>query len=832
MPDQEFKTPMMQQYLSIKKDYPDCLLFFRMGDFYELFLEDAKIGSEIMDIALTARSKGSDGKIPMCGVPFHSVDSYLAKIIRSGHKVAICEQTSKPKPGNELVERKVVRILTPGTIVDENLLSTKANNFLTTFLIFQQKITFAYADTSTGEFFVKELSHSTENNSNQLYQNIQNEIKRLNPSEIILTNDLYHNYDLLNQIQNACDANIYPFKTENKKSEAELTHIKEFFKIKTLDAFNISEENEEAIKTIYILLCYIQNNFKSGATHINKITSANDYSSMRMDADTINNLEIFQTNRVGSSKSKNLSLFDVLNKTSTAMGVRLLRSWVIYPLIKETDIIERQNYLESLIQNKKTFDDLEQALKTISDLERICSRLGTGRSNPRDLLNLANSLKNSLILVNFLKAIPKLDTLVITDLTQQLEETINSVITKIDSAIKENAPLSIRDGNIIKDNYSKDLDQIKLSIKDSKDWIVKLEALEKQRTGISTLKVGFNSVFGYYIEITKAQANQAPAHYIRKQTLVNAERYITQELKEKEEIVLKAEEKINEIESEIYQNLVLEIAGFIKEIQIVAKSVAKIDALFSLAKTALYNNYTKPQILTANENCLEIIEGRHPIVEKSLNSGEFTPNDSLLNSEKFVHIITGPNMAGKSTYIRQIALIQLLAQIGSYVPAYQAKISIVDGIYTRIGAGDALAQGLSTFMVEMIETAKILNNATEHSLVILDEVGRGTGTKDGLSIAKAIIEYIHTKIKCKTLFATHFHELIETEKIFKGLQNYHVKIIDKNGEIKFLHRIEKGGANKSYGIEVAKIAGIPLEVIEKAKEYLNNSDSKKQLSLF
>ncbi len=823
----KFKTPMMQQYLNLKKDYPDCLLFFRMGDFYELFMEDAEKGAQVMDIALTSRSKGSEEKIPMCGVPFHAIDSYLGKIVKAGYKAAICEQTSKPKPGAELVERKVVRIITPGTIVDENLLSTKANNFLITFLIFQNKICFCYTDASTGEFYIKEIFH--DGSEKNLYQNLINEIKRINPSEIILSNDLYHNYELLNNVQNNADANIYPFRVDLKKTHIELQYLIEFFKVKTLDVFGINEDNPEMIKTIYVLVNYLQHNFKSGIKHINKIINANENEHMRLDSDTIHNLEIFHTNRIGSGRAKSLSLFETINKTSTPMGERTLRNWIIYPLIDLNEIKIRQDATESLIENKKLIDILDEKLKKIGDIERILSRLGTQRSNPRDLINLANSINASSEILEIVNTLPKITNQL--KITSEVKAKAKESSGKINEAIKENPPLSIREGNIIKDDYNVELDELKSSIKDSKEWIIQLEGIEKQKTGIHNLKVGFNSVFGYYIEITKSNTNLAPAHYIRKQTLVNAERYITQELKEKEEIVLRAEEKINELEADIYQSLVNDIIQYIPEIQIMAKAVGIIDCFLSFSKAAIFNNYVKPSILPKDKNVFKITEGRHPIVEKSLNAGEFTPNNTSIDKNSHIHIITGPNMAGKSTYIRQIALIQLLAQTGSYVPAYEAEISIADGIYTRIGAGDALAQGLSTFMVEMIETAKILNNATEYSLIILDEVGRGTGTLDGLGIAKSIVEYIHNKIKAKTLFATHFHELTELERELKHLKNFHVKIIEKNAEIKFLHRIEEGGTDKSYGIEVAKIAGLPIEVIDKAKHYLNKN-SKKQLSLF
>ncbi len=826
-PTAEFKTPMMRQYTQIKKEYPDCLLFFRMGDFYELFMEDAEIGAEILDIALTARSKGSDGKIPMCGVPFHSVDSYLAKVIKAGKKAAICEQVSKPTPGTELVERKVVRIVTPGTLVDETLIDGNKNNFLLTFFIFQSRIIFAYADISTGEFFVFEKPNKDEKNFTRA--TINNEIKRINPSEIILAEGLYHDFELLSSINTVSEANIFPYNSlDNKKGEDYRNLLLTKFRIRTLEIFEIADTDYEMIKTASVLYSYIEYNLKGNIEHIKSIRNITDNSFMKLDADTINNLEIFESNRIGTSKNQTLSLFKILNLTNTSMGERLLRRWILFPLTNQQQIVKRQNAVEYFIQNKNILREVQDCLKRISDLERIISRLGTNRGNARDLLNLAESLNNSLQVFNLIENNDELKQ--IKSDTDLNVTNLSTHITEIQSAINKEAPISIREGRLINPGYNNTLDSMKNEIHDNKVWISNLENQERSRTGISNLKVGFNSVFGYYIEITKSNLNQVPDNYIRKQTLVNAERFITQELKEKEDVVLSAEEKISEYEYKLFTQLTKKVLSATDEIQEAASLIAEIDCICSFSRKALEKNYIRPQILTDKEYEFKVTEGRHPVVEEALQSGEFTPNSIHLHQKAFTHLITGPNMAGKSTYIRQVALLQLLSQIGSYIPAYEAKIAIVDGIYTRIGAGDALAQGLSTFMVEMIETAKILNNATNKSLIILDEVGRGTSTVDGLSIARAVVEYIHDNLKSKTLFATHFHELTTLDQKLHNLENYHIKVNEDGGQIKFLHKVEKGGTDRSYGIEVAKLAGIPEEVIKKAQEFLSGK-STKQLTL-
>lgn len=813
----EFETPMMKQYAEIKKQYPDCLLFFRLGDFYELFMEDAEIGSRVLDITLTARSKGKDGKIPMCGVPFHAVDSYLARIVKAGYKAAICEQTSDPKPGKELVERSVVRIITPGTVTNENLLSKKANNYVLTFSLFDRGAAIAYSDISTGEFNVSFVnSESPQDEAITL-------IKKISPSEVLLPEKLYNNPSVLNSIRVVDSANIYPLKFEFKSAEDSKKELKNFFKIQTLDVFGI--ENDESLLTAGNLYKYLEYTQKGNLLHIKKITSRGSADYMRLDPESIRNLELFESNRAIGGDNKDKSFCKVIDNTSTAMGGRLLKRWILYPLLSKTEIESRQKFVEELTQQHKIRTEISDGLSTIMDIERLLSKLGTKTANARDLVALSISIQNSLDVLktaNEIKSFREID--------KQILKSVQETAQNISNKIKDEPPVSIREGEMIKDGVSEELDEIKKGISDSKTWIESLEQKEKQATGINSLKVGFNSVFGYYIEISKANTNLVPANYVRKQTLVNCERYITEELKFHEDKVLNAQEKISQIEFKIFNEVVSEVIESAESIQTLAQHIAELDCLHGFTQLALTNNYVKPQILEQDEYDIELTEARHPVVETVLATGEFTPNNTEITSKSFFHLITGPNMAGKSTYIRQIALIQILAQMGSYVPAYSAKTAIVDGIYTRIGAGDALAQGLSTFMVEMVETAKILNNATKHSLVILDEVGRGTSTIDGLSIAKAVVEYIYKNIGAKTLFATHFHELTSLEQRFKNLANYHIGAIESEGQIKFLHKVEKGGTDKSYGVEVAKLAGIPEEVIKRAREFLNQSSSS-QLKL-
>lgn len=828
-----FQTPMMKQYRKIKKSYKDCLLFFRLGDFYELFLEDAEIGARILDITLTARHKGKDGKIPMCGIPYHSIDAYLPKIVKAGYKAAICEQVSEAN-GAQIVDREVVRIITSGTLTDEKMLDSKNNNYLLTISFDpKSKSTFflAYTDISTGKFFVSE--HKT-NKNQDLYDSIQNELLSINPSEIVLPIALYENYELLKKIQKIGSFNISRYREYKDTYKESLKRLKEFFNIKSLDIYNISENNQGMILSSAFLLAYLQYTQKEKLFHIKKITNITDSLHMKIDSDTFRNLEIFVGNRARQETSNNTNLISIIDKTNTPMGARMLRSLILRPSIDINEIKTRQNATEQLINNHNLRENITQILKKVLDIERLLSKIGTGNANARDLNALKISLLESLNITEQVKKSEEITKTLQIRKTQinKLQKTILLITKKIDQTLVLDPPVTIKEGNMIKADVNKELDDIKDSIKDSQEWITKLEAKEKTRTKIPTLKVGFNSVFGYYIEVSKANSRLVPPNYIRKQTLVNSERYITDELKYKEEIVLNAQEKINKLEYEIFKNLVKSILQYTEPIQNLANIVSIIDYLTSFAILAIENNYTKPKISPQNTFTLKIKEGRHPVIETTLESGEFTPNDTLMNKSNSFHIITGPNMSGKSTYIRQTAIIQLLAQIGSHVPAYEATISLVDGIYTRIGASDALAQGLSTFMVEMIETAKILHNATNNSLIILDEVGRGTSTLDGLSIARAVVEYIHNKIKAKTLFATHFHELVGLEQRFKRIENHHIKVLEESGEIKFLHKVEKGGTDKSYGIEVAKLAGIPDEVVSRATDIIEkNSTSQLKLEL-
>lgn len=815
-----FQTPMMRQYMQIKKDYQDCLLFFRLGDFYELFMEDAEIGSKILDITLTARHKGKDGKVPMCGVPFHAIDTYIGKLVKAGHKVALCEQTSKPTPGVDIVEREVVRVVTPGTLTDENVLDSKSDNFLLTFSASPTIINLAYADISTGKFFIKIINND---DNNDVYKRLEAELNKINPSEVLLNQEQYSDPSFLQRLKSSrsSDFNIFPhYLAKRISSQDGEKFLEKFFKVKSLSIFDIDHKNRDLIKTIVFLLDYLQYTQKDNLFHIKKITNASEKTYMQIDVESLRNLEIFTSTRT------DYCLFSTIDKTKTSLGARELKRWILYPLMDKKEINLRQNCIQAFIKNSSKMNKLKSELESILDIERILSHLGTKNANGRDLLALKESLihsKKSIDLISeekvFKEFLPSKTVLKNTD----------EVVNLIKSSLQDEPPVSIREGGLIKEGVSQKLDDIKNSISDSKTWLAELEAKEKKRTGISTLKVGFNSVFGYYIEVTRANSKLVPQNYVRKQTLVNAERYITEELKYKEEIILNAEEKIAQIEYELFMKLLDDLLKYALDIQEMATSISQIDCFYSLARLAVENKYVKPEIFDSKKYSIELDEARHPVVETSLAPGEFTPNSTKLSHDSFIHLITGPNMAGKSTYIRQVALIQILAQIGSFVPAQKAKISIVDGIYTRIGAGDALAQGLSTFMVEMIEVAKILHTAGKNSLIILDEVGRGTSTIDGLSIARAVTEYIHDKLRAKTLFATHFHELTTLEQRLKALTNYHILVSDETPEIRFLHKVEKGGTDKSYGVEVAKLAGVPDEVINRAREILqkNTTDQLK-----
>jgi len=782
---------MMKQYMEIKERYKDAILFFRLGDFYEMFLEDAKIGSSVLSITLTKRDRGKDGEIPMCGVPFHAAESYIAKLNKAGYKVAICEQVSDPKkPG--LVEREVVRVVTPGTVTDEKSLDKDKNNFIAALSLSKKSFGLAYCDISTGDFFAGET------------KDVFDILGRINPSEIILPKILYDNPSFLGMAKNYCRS-IFRFGTWD-------SYIKEAGK----------DPAKEASKA---LLGYFSETQKIQAKHISKISSIKDPNSIYLDKNAILNLEIFQTYKEGQREG---SLIWLLDKTKTPMGARTLRQWVLSPLRKKEDIEARLLSVEGFVDNPNLRAKIPGTLCEIYDMERILAKISLGTESPRDVIALKYSLISSLKL----KAVLDLNEQLIRRQKDHIDENLAKVINEIEKTLNEDPPNTPREGGLIRTGIDQTLDSLKGEIENSSSFLRDLEAREKARTNIGSLKVRFNKVYGYYIEISKANLRLVPNDYIRKQTLVNAERFITEELKRHEEIVLRAEELINQREYEIYQNLIKGVLDYMQKIKACAKAVAVIDVIFAFSELAVKNNYVKPVIFGSDNNTIEIIDGRHPVIEQILPKGEFIPNNLLLNSKNEVLIITGPNMSGKSTFVRQNALIVLMAQIGSFVPAKEAKISPVDGIYTRIGASDILSKGYSTFMVEMIETANILSNATSQSLVILDEVGRGTSTYDGVSIAWAVVEHLAKKTHAKTLFATHYHELLKLSNLIPNVRNYQVQVSetkDADGvdNIIFLYKVIEGGASKSYGIHVAKLAGLPNTVIKRSYSILKLLEQRK-----
>jgi DNA mismatch repair protein MutS len=798
---------MMEQYLKIKEKYKDAILFFRLGDFYEMFFEDAKIAARVLDIALTARNKGGGEKAPMAGVPYHSADSYIAKLIEQGFKVAICEQLEDPAEANGLVERDVIRVITPGTIIDSDILQDKENNYLAAIVIFQEMIGFSYIDISTGEFYVTELSL---NNFDKLWD----ELDRIQPRELIRDDLLLNKKDF----QYFCERNkvlLNELKGINLKGAEEL--LLDHFQINSLSIYGL-EESPAALIAAGEVLSFVQETQKKTLKHINRLSfyNLNDY--MLLDTATRRNLEL--TTSIQDNRKKG-SLLAVLDKTLTSMGGRLLKKWINQPLIKKDLIEERLNAIEELKGNFLLLQAIRNNIDGIYDLERILSRITYGSANARDLTALSYSLeklpalKNNLLLLS-------------ADFFSRLNrdfDTLEDIADLLAKAIVDEPPVSIREGGLIRDGYNEELDRLRAIMRNGRQWISNLQASERERTGINSLKVGYNKVFGYYIEVTRANLDKVPEDYTRKQTLANSERYITPALKEMENQILSAEERVNDLEYELFLEIRAFIEKNIERIRKIANIVALIDVISSLTLAAVENNYTKP--LISEEIVIEIKEGRHPVVEKVVKE-KFVPNDTYLDQDyhRFL-IITGPNMSGKSTYMRQVALIVLMAQIGSFVPASFAKIGLVDRIFTRIGASDSLSTGQSTFMVEMNEVANILNNASSRSLIILDEVGRGTSTYDGLSIAWAVSEYINNpgKIGARSLFATHYHELTRLEESFAGIKNFNVLVEESEAGIHFLHKIVPGKANESYGIEVAKLAGLPEEVIDKANGILKELES-------
>ena len=795
-------TPMMKQYFEIKEKHQDALLLYRMGDFYETFNDDAKTVSKVLGIALTKR--GGEDATPLAGFPYHALDAHLPKLLAAGYKVARCEQIEDPKTAKGVVKRDVVEVNTPGSTLSEKVLDHKSNNYIISIDYENNSFGLAIADVSTGELLAFECNEET------FYEQILN----YNPKEILTAKS--HKELIETKLRSSYSGLISSeenwFYDQNFTYDLLINH----FKTHSLKGFGL-EDKKLAISSCGALLNYLKSNYKNDLTHFHNIQSVEINNVMSLDQSTRRNLEILQT--IHDSK-KNATLISILDQTNTPMGARLLRKWISQPLVKLKQIEERHALVEELVQNEVFRDELKVILSEIGDLERILGRIATGRCSPKDLLFLKNGLNQIQPITNSIKEFANKNWIKISKQFHKIEHTIEL----IDKSINENAPHLITEGNIIKEGYHEELDELKKLSSEGKNFIVELQKSEREKTGIPSLKVNFNKVFGYYIEITNTHKDKVPDNYIRKQTLVNSERYITDELKKYEEKVLGAEEKINEIEHHLFHEIRLSVAKDTSIIQDNSRIIAYIDGIVSFAIASKENSYVKPKMHEGTE--LNYKNGRHPVVEKNLDPGTvFTVNNCHIDTDKDqIMVITGPNMAGKSTFLRQTGLIVLMAQIGCFVPADEAKIGVVDRIFTRVGASDNLASGESTFLVEMNEAANILNNTTESSLILFDELGRGTSTFDGLSIAWSVLEYLHINKEkaAKTLFATHYHELTELELLFPRIKNYNVAVEEIDDKVIFLRKIIPGGTDNSYGIQVAKMAGLPKQVIERAKEILSN----------
>ena len=811
-------TPAMKQYQNIKGDYPDSILFFRIGDFYEMFFDDAITASKALNITLTSRDKNKENPVPMCGVPHHAVDIYIGRLIKKGFKVAVCEQMEDPKTVKGVVKREVIRVITPGTVLNPNLLGEKDNNFFVSLYPDQNGYGIAVIDISTGDFRVAEFTDSSGNSHEDLLKRIKNEFLKLEPKEILVPKSFLNNSDSklqtlnseLSAAVNSCEEWVYDYDYAYKT-------LLEQFKTVSLDGFGC-ENMPLAVSAAGAAIYYFKATQKSPLTHLYRISLLKSDEFMNLDFSTQRNLELIKRSYDGSKEGSLLGLMDL---TVTSMGGRRLKDWLLKPLLNADKIKTRHETVGKLKDSHRTREEIRDNLSKILDMERLTARITLSAANARDLI----ALKNSIAPIKTIKElIEKIPGEIFKGMISEWDD-LTDIEKLIDISIKDEPPLSLKDGGLIKDGYSKELDDLRSISRDGKEWIVQMEGREREKTGIANLKVSYNKVFGYFIEITKKHLSKVPEGYIRKQTVATGERYISQELKEYEDKILGAEEKIKNIEYQIFEEIRKRVAEEGKRILKMAGIISEIDVLSTLSEVASRYDYTCPDI---NEgDTIEIIDGRHPILEKIIEGERFVPNDTCLDSHNNqIMIITGPNMAGKSTYMRQTALIVLLSQTGSFVPAREARIGIVDRIFTRVGAQDYLQKGQSTFMVEMNETANILNNATSRSLIILDEIGRGTSTFDGISIAWSVVEYIHNNTKAKTLFATHYHELTELSMTLDSVKNYNIAVKEWNDEIIFLRKIASGGADKSYGIQVARLAGLPKEVIERAKEVLSNLENK------
>ncbi|WP_174520346.1 DNA mismatch repair protein MutS [Neobacillus fumarioli] len=791
-------TPMIQQYLQVKADYQDAFLFFRLGDFYEMFFDDAVKASQELEITLTSRDGGAEERIPMCGVPYHSAANYIEQLISKGYKVAICEQVEDPKTAKGVVKREVIQLITPGTMMEGKGLADKENNYIASVTAFDDQVFgLAYNDISTGESKVTLLSHN--------FDEVLNELSVLNVKEVVVASN---------------------FSAELQKKMRERGVLVISFEDNSSIEMNFARlldglDQEPLKQTVARLFHYLFRSQKRSLDHLQPVTTYQIHQYMKIDYYSKRNLELTETIR---SKGKKGSLLWLLDETMTAMGGRMLKAWIDRPLIDRSAIEHRHTIVEVLMQHYFERQEIREKLTEVYDLERLAGRVAFGNVNARDLVQLKHSLMQVPFLIQTLQGLGHEAVKQIADQMDPCEE----IADLLEQAIVENPPLSLKEGNIIRDGYNPELDQYRDASRNGKNWIAQLEREERERTGIKSLKVGYNRVFGYYIEVTRANLHLLEeGRYERKQTLTNAERFITPELKEKEALILQAEEKIGELEYELFTQIREIVKEYIPRLQSLAKAVSEIDVLQCFAQVSEDRHYVKPQF--SRDRRLMVKDGRHPVVEKVMNAQEYVPNDCIMDHEREMLLITGPNMSGKSTYMRQIALTAILAQIGCYVPASEAILPIFDQVFTRIGAADDLISGQSTFMVEMLEAKNAIANATKNSLILFDEIGRGTSTYDGMALAQAIIEYIHNRIGAKTLFSTHYHELTVLEKELTQLKNVHVSAIEQQGKVVFLHKVKEGPADKSYGIHVAQLAELPDELITRANEILSKLEKPEDI---
>lgn len=804
-------TPMMKQYYDIKEKYPGSIVFFRMGDFYEMFEKDAKIASKELDIVLTTRDKGKEDPMPMAGVPYHSVDSYLQRMIKKGYTVAIAEQVEDPKEAKGIVKREVVRVVTPGTVIDEGLIEGKGNNYLMCVYRGEEDYGISVVDISTGDFHVTEVDKEGE---------LISEILRYEPAECILDPESLDDKEFLDSLKSELDMMIHGHDGDAfLYKSAEIT-LKDHFGIKSLEPLGL-EDHDSAVRTSGAVLDYLKDTQKRTLDYIKRVRFYSNDEFMIIDSTTIKNLEIFKSIRESGKKG---TLLEVLDETMTAMGSRKLRNWLQQPLLDHDRIQERLDAVEELSKSIFLRDDIREQMGDMSDIERLISRVVYGNANARDLLAIRNVLR---LIPPIIEKLSDVESGKLRGIRKGIDpmEDIRDTISK---ALVEDPPITVKEGGLIKDGYDEKLDELKKLTSEGKQWINSLEKDERERSGISKLKVGYNKVHGYYIEVPKTQMEKVPDDYSRKQTLKNSERYYTPELKKKEDEIISAEEKMEALEYDIFGELRDEVGKESERFQHTASALAELDVLSTFSHAAIRNDYNKPSI--GVDGRIEIREGRHPVVENTIDN--FVPNDAHLdmNKNNFA-IITGPNMSGKSTYMRQIALITLMAHVGCFVPAEEAHIGVVDRIFTRVGSTDALVKGQSTFMVEMVELANILHNASENSLILLDEIGSGTSTFDGLSIAWAATEYISREVKSKTLFATHYHELTELEKSLGNVKNLHVATKEHGGEVTFLRKVREGHTDESYGVHVASLAGVPEPVVERANEVLNQIEDEHTIKM-